>query len=60
MASHVSVEKLWVKFTGDAGEVQALEDINFEVKPGEFLNDFRAFRLREKHPDSCHRRFSET
>ena len=37
MASHVSVEKLWVSFTGDAGEVQALKNINFEVKSGEFL-----------------------
>lgn len=37
MASNVTVENLWVRFTGDAGEVQALEDINFEVKSGEFL-----------------------
>jgi NitT/TauT family transport system ATP-binding protein len=37
MASNVSVKNLWVKFVGEAGEVQALEDISFDVNPGEFL-----------------------
>jgi len=37
MAGRVEVQNLWVKFTGEHGEVQALEDVSFTVEPGEFL-----------------------
>ncbi|KPL80753.1 ABC transporter ATP-binding protein [Levilinea saccharolytica] len=37
MAGRMKVEHLWVRFTGEHGEVQALEDIDFSVEPGEFI-----------------------
>ncbi len=37
MASKVKVQNLYVRFTGETGDIQALDDINFEVKQGEFL-----------------------
>ncbi len=37
MAARVTVENLWVRFTGENGEVQALEDISFSAEPNEFL-----------------------
>jgi NitT/TauT family transport system ATP-binding protein len=37
MANKVTVENLFVKFEGEHGDVQALEDISFSMKEGEFL-----------------------
>lgn len=37
MADKVLIENLFVKFEGEQGNVQALEDISFSVKEGEFL-----------------------
>ena len=37
MAGKVEVKSLSVKFAGEHGEVQALEDVTFGVEPGEFL-----------------------
>ena len=37
MSNKVKVENLYVRFTGENGDVQALEDISFAVKTGEFL-----------------------
>ncbi len=37
MAGRMKVEHLWVRFAGEHGEVQALEDIDFSVEPGEFI-----------------------
>lgn len=37
MAAKVEVRDLWVKFSSDHGDVQALEEITFDVEPGEFL-----------------------
>lgn len=37
MAGQVSVKNLWVQFTGEHGDVQALEGIDCTVHPGEFL-----------------------
>jgi len=37
MADKVKVKNLFVKFEGEQGNVQALEDINFTVREGEFL-----------------------
>lgn len=37
MAGKVEIQNLWVKFVGEHGQVQALEDISFDVHPGEFL-----------------------
>lgn len=37
MADKVLIENLFVKFEGEQGNIQALEDISFSVKEGEFL-----------------------
>ncbi|MDO9547033.1 MAG: ABC transporter ATP-binding protein [Pelolinea sp.] len=37
MDAKVVIENLWVKFEGEQGNVQALEDISFSVNEGEFL-----------------------
>ena len=37
MTDKVKIQNLDVHFSGEAGEVQALENINFEVREGEFL-----------------------
>lgn len=37
MAGKVEIRDLWVKFSGEHGDVQALESISFDVRPGEFL-----------------------
>jgi NitT/TauT family transport system ATP-binding protein len=37
MAGRVEVKNLWVKFDGEHGAVQALEDVSFTVKTGELL-----------------------
>lgn len=37
MANKVSVENLFVKFEGEHGDVQALDDVSFSMKEGEFL-----------------------
>jgi NitT/TauT family transport system ATP-binding protein len=37
MVSKVEVNQLCVRFNGENGDVQALEDVSFTVEPGEFL-----------------------
>jgi len=47
--SVVSLKNLYIRYTGEKGEVDALQNVNLDIKEGEFICVLGPFRLWEKH-----------